>query len=212
MAGKIERSKAAVWQFLKTSNPQDEFFLITFADAPRLASDFTTRPENIEAELVHTLPKGRTSLLDAIYMGLQKMREAHYGRKALLIVSDGGDNHSRYTESEVKSAIKEGDVMVYAVGTYDRHFQTMEEMLGPELLQNMAELTGGQAFAITNPNDLPMITRNIGSQLRHQYVLGYRPEAGPDGKWRKIRVKLSLSKQLPFLHVRARAGYYAGAE
>jgi Ca-activated chloride channel homolog len=210
MHDKIERAREAVTEFCETANPQDEFFLITFADVPRLATDFTSSPARLENDLLATRPKGQTALLDAIYMGLQKMREAHYPRKALLIISDGGDNHSRYDEREVKAAIKEADVMVYAVGTYDRYFRTTEEQLGPELLQALAGITGGQAFAIENPNELSMMTRKIGLQLRYQYVLAYRPQsASSDGKWHKINVKLSLSKQAPFLHVHAKEGYYA---
>src|SRR5262249_12262768 len=160
-----------------------------------------------------THPHGQTALLDAIYMGLQKMRQAHYGRKALLIISDGGDNHSRYDEREVKAAIKEADVMVYAVGTYDRYFRTIEEQLGPQMLQEIAGITGGRAFAVDNPNELTAVTRKVGLQLRYQYMLGYQPGTAPrDGKWHKINVKLSVSKQLPFLHVQAKQGYYASEQ
>ncbi len=213
MSDKIERARDAVTRFCEAANPEDEFFLITFSDEPRLAADFTPRPENVESELVGTHPKGRTALLDAIYMGLEKMRQARYGRKALLIISDGGDNHSRYNLHDVKSAIKEADVMIYAVGTYDRYFPTMEEVMGPELLSDLAGPTGGQAFTLTNPNDMPDVARRIGIQLRHQYLLGYRPPSAiHDGQWHKISVKLSLSKQLPFLHIHARAGYYASAQ
>jgi Ca-activated chloride channel family protein len=214
MAEKLGRAREAVLQFCEAANPQDEFFLITFADVPRLASDFTTRAEEIGNDLLTVRSKGRTSLLDAVYMALGKIRGARYTRKALLILSDGGDNHSRYSERDVKSAIKEADVMVYAVGTYERHVSTREELLGPELLQAMAELTGGRAFALSNLNDMPGVTRAIGTQLRHQYMLAYKPQSQPhDGKWHKIRVKLRLPKKLQyFLRVDARAGYYAGGE
>jgi Ca-activated chloride channel family protein len=213
MANKIDRARDAVTQFCEMANPKDEFFMITFSETPRLVSDFTSSPERIENELLMTGPKGRTALLDAIYLGLQKMRAAQYGRKALLIISDGGDNHSRYTEKEIKSAVKEADVMIYAVGTYDQYVQTQEEFLGPELLKDVTGLTGGQAFTLTNPNQLPAAAKNIGSQLRHQYVLAYRPESSThDGKWHKISVKLRLPKKLPFFHVEARSGYYAPGE
>jgi Ca-activated chloride channel homolog len=157
--------------------------------------------------------RGRTSLLDAIYMGLQKMKSAQYGRKALLIISDGGDNHSRYTEKEIKAAVKEADVMIYAVGIYDNYVQTQEELLGPELLRNVTSLTGGHAYALTNPMQLPGAAKSIGSQLRHQYVLAYQPEPRVhDGKWHKVTVKLRVPKQLPIFHVEARPGYYAAEE
>lgn len=212
MGDKLERARDAVLQFCEAANPQDEFFLITFADSPRLATDFTTRTEDLGNDLLTARSKGRTALLDAIYMGIQKMRKARYARKALLILSDGGHNHSRYTEHDVKAAVKEADVMVYAVGTYDRYVSSEEERLGPELLSSISEPTGGHSFALTNVNELPAVSRAIGIQLRHQYMLAYRPEARPhDGKWHKISVKLRLPKKLHnyLLHVEARAGYYA---
>src|SRR5205085_6267160 len=109
-----------------TANTQDEFFLISFSDKPEEASDFTTSVEDIQSRLLQPVPKGRTALIDAIYMGINKMRQARYSRKALLIISDGGDNHSRYTEGEIKSLVKESDVMLYGVGIYDRYFSTAE--------------------------------------------------------------------------------------
>jgi Ca-activated chloride channel family protein len=214
MSYKLERAREAVRQFCETANPQDEFFMITFADSPRLATDFTTSPEEIENDLLTAQSKGQTSLLDAIYMGVRKMRQARYARRAMLILSDGGDNHSRYTAHDVKAAIKEADVMIYAVGTYERYVSTQEELLGPDLLRSISELTGGQAFTLTNLKELPEVTRAIGAQLRHQYVLAYQPQSAThDGKWHKISVKLRLPKKLQYLlHVDARAGYYAGGE
>lgn len=214
MKSKLERAREAVIQFCEAANPQDEFFLITFADTPRLATDFTTSTEHIENDLLTARSKGQTSLLDAIYMGIRKMRDARYGRKALLILSDGGDNHSRYSEKDVKSALREADVMVYAVGTYEHYVSTVEEHLGPELLRTITGITGGQAFSITNANDLPAATRVIGTQLRYQYMLAYQPQSLPhDGKWHKISVKLRLPRKLNiFPHVDARSGYYGGGQ
>jgi Ca-activated chloride channel homolog len=213
MTGKIERAREAVVEFFKTANPQDEFFMIAFADKPEQVADFTQSVENIEGRLVYTVPKGRTALLDAIYLGLSKMRQAKYEKKALLIISDGGDNHSRYTESEVKNLVKESDVQIYAIGLYDHYFPTEEERLGPQLLSDITELTGGRAFSIDNPNDLADVATKIGIELRNQYVLGYRPtKPANDGKWHKIRVKLVPPKGLPPLQVHAKTGYYARSE
>jgi Ca-activated chloride channel homolog len=214
MANKLERARDAVRLFCEASNPQDEFFMVTFSDTPRLAADFTDRPEEIENALLTAQPKGRTSLLDAIYMGIRKMRDAHYSRRALLIISDGGDNHSRYSDREVKSAVKEADILIYAVGTYDRYVTTREELLGPELLQNVAGVTGGQSYTLSNMAEMPEVTRAIGTHLRHQYMLTYRPQSrSHDGKWHKINVKVLLPKKWStFLRVSARTGYYAGAE
>ena len=213
MADKIERAREAVLEFFKTANPQDEFFMIAFADKPEQVTDFTQSVEDIEGRLVYAAPKGRTALLDAIYLGVSKMREAKYPKKALLIISDGGDNHSRYTESEIKSLVKESDVQIYAIGIYDHYFPTDEERLGPQLLSDITEITGGRAFSIDNPNDLPDIASKIGVELRNQYVLGYRPaNSALDGKWHKIRVKLTPPKGLPPLRVFAKTGYYASSK
>jgi Ca-activated chloride channel family protein len=213
MSSKMDRAKDAVMEFFKTANPQDEFFMITFSDEPEVISDFTSSVDDIQGKLVFTVPRKRTALLDAIYMGVSKMREAQYPKKALLIISDGGDNHSRYTENEIKALVKEADVMVYAIGIYDRYFASEEERLGPALLGEVSELTGGRAFTVENPNDLADVATKIGIELRNQYVLGYRPSVvARDGKWRKIKVKLLPPKGLPPLRVYARTGYYAPEE
>src|ERR1700722_4032976 len=213
MGSKIERAREAVVQFFKTANPQDEFFMITFADKPEEIADFTNSVDDIQGRLLYTIPRGRTALLDAIYLGVTKMRQAKYPKKALLIISDGGDNHSRYTEGEIRSMVKEADVLIYAIGIYDHYFPTEEERLGPSLLSDVTELTGGRAFTIDNPNDLADVSTKIGIELRNQYVIGYRPK-NPlhDGKWRKIRVKLLPPKGLPPLRVYAKTGYYAPTE
>jgi len=213
MSSKIERAREAVSEFFKTANPEDEFFMIAFADKPQEISDFTQSVEDLEGKLLFTVPKGRTALLDAIYLGISKMREAKYPKKALLVISDGGDNHSRYTESEIKTLVKEADVMVYSIGIYDHTFATPEETLGPELLTDVSELSGGRSFTIDNPNDLADVATKIGIELRNQYVLGYRPKnPGHDGKWHKIKVKLLPPKGLPPLHVYAKTGYYASSQ
>jgi Ca-activated chloride channel homolog len=213
MSSKMDRAKDAVIEFFKTANPQDEFFMITFSDTPEEVTDFTSSVDDIQGKLVYAVPRKRTALLDAIYMGISKMRQAKYAKKALLIISDGGDNHSRYTEGEIKALVKEADVMIYAIGIYDRYFASAEERLGPGLLSEITELTGGRAFTIDNPNDLADVATKIGIELRNQYVLGYRPKnIVRDGKWRKIKVKLMPPKGLPPLKVYARTGYYAPAE
>lgn len=210
MNTKIERAREAVIEFLKAANPKDEFFMIAFSDQPHVISDFTESIENIQSRLLFIAPKGRTALLDAIYLGVSKLREAKHQRKALLIISDGGDNHSRYSEREIESVVKEADALVYAIGIYDHYFSTEEEKLGPRLLSEISEVTGGRAFVIDNPNDLADVATKIGIELRNQYVLGYYPTNRPrDGKWHKIKVKLIPPKGLPPLQVSAKQGYYA---
>jgi Ca-activated chloride channel homolog len=212
MTSKIERAREAVMQFVKAANPQDEFFMITFAEHPELVTDFTKSVENIQSGLLYSAPKGRTALLDAIYLGISLMRRAQYAKKALLIISDGGDNHSRYTEREIKRVVREADTLVYAIGIYDYYFATIEEQLGPALLSDVSEATGGRMFTVDNFNDLAGIAARIGVELRNQYVLGYRPKkAEYAGKWRKIKVRLAPPKGLSQLQVRAKQGYYAAS-
>lgn len=213
MKNKIDKAKEAVIEFFKTANPQDEFFLVTFADRPEQLSDFTRSVEDIQGRLVYALPKGRTSLLDAIYLAMNKMQDGHHNKKALLIISDGGDNRSRYTEGEVKSAVKEADVQIYAIGIFDAYAATDEERRGPLLLSEITEITGGRTFTVDNPNELTDVATKIGIELRNQYVIGYRPKnPTKDGKWRKIKVKLNPPKGLPPLHVYSKTGYYAPSE
>jgi Ca-activated chloride channel homolog len=215
MKDKIDKAREAVVEFFRTANPQDEFFLITFADKPDVLADFTRSVEDIQGKLVYAVPKGRTSLLDAVYLGMNKMREGQNSKKALLIISDGGDNRSRYTESEIKNMVKEADVQIYAIGIYDQWAATDEERHGPALLGEITEVTGGRAYTLTSPNELADTATKIGMELRNQYVLGYRPtNVARDGKWRKIKVKLVPPKdwELPPLHVYAKTGYYAPTE
>jgi Ca-activated chloride channel family protein len=213
MANKIEKSREAVVQFFKTANPEDEFFLIAFNDKPTLIADFTSSVEAVQGQLVYAIPKGRTALLDAIYLGMAKMRQARHQRKALLIISDGGDNRSRYTENEIKSMVKEADVQIYAIGIFDQSPRSDEERYGPQLLAEVTDVTGGRTFTVDNPNQMADVATKIGVELRNQYVLGYRPtKPARDGKWRKVRVKLNTPRGLPQLSVYAKTGYYAPSE
>jgi Ca-activated chloride channel homolog len=213
MSDKIEKAREAVVEFFKTANPQDEFFMIAFSDRPQVAMDFTKSVEDVQAKLVFIQAQGRTALLDAIYMGVSKMKDAHNSKKALLIISDGGDNHSRYTENEIKSMVKEADVQVYAIGLFTSGASQAEEIAGPALLSDVAEVTGGRMFTINNPNELADVATKIGIELRNQYVIGYRPKnKTKDGHWRKIKVKLIPPKGLPHLNVYSKTGYYAPSQ
>lgn len=210
MSDKIDKSREAVIEFFKTANPQDEFFMITFSDKPELLSDFTESIEDIQAKMLTIQPKGKTALLDAIYMGMSRMRKASRQKKALLVISDGGDNNSRYTENEIKSLVKEADVQIYGIGIFDSSPRTEEERTGPILLSDVTDVTGGRTFTIDSVNELADVASKIGVELRNQYVLGYRPKNNNrDGKWRKIKVKLVPPKGLPPLHVYSKTGYYA---
>ena len=213
MGSKLDKSRQAVAQFFKTANPEDEFFLIQFNDRPEMVVDFTTHVEEVQNRLTFTQSKGRTALLDAVYMALHKMKKAKNPRKALLIISDGGDNSSRYTESEIKKLVQEADVQIYAIGIFEptaSRGRTPEEMSGPSLLSEIAEQTGGRHFPVDNLNELPDVAAKIGMELRNQYILGYTPtNPGRDGKYRRVQVKLVQPRGLPPLRATWRLGYYA---
>ncbi|HEY1264558.1 MAG TPA: VWA domain-containing protein [Terriglobales bacterium] len=210
MASKIEWARQAVMEFCRTANPADEFFLLSFADRPELLTGFTSKLEDIEGRLAFAAPQGRTALLDALYLGLHQMRSAKYPKRALLVISDGGDNRSRYTEREIKAVVKEADVLLYAIAIIDPAAEDPEEVRGPELLNEIASLTGGRAFGIFEPNLLPAIADRVGIELRNQYVLGYRPENAPrNGQWHKIQIKLRIPKSIWPVAVHAKSGYYA---
>jgi Ca-activated chloride channel family protein len=213
MTNKIGKAREAAIQFFKTANPQDEFFLVSFNERAELTSAFTNSVEDLQSRMLLAAPKGRTALLDAIYLGLSQMRGAKNGKRALLILSDGGDNHSRYNESDIKRLVKEADTQLYAIGIFDPlgyRNRTPEELNGPSLLSEVTEMTGGRVFAVENLNDLPDIASKIGMELRNQYVLGYRPSnKAHDARWRKIKIKLRAPKGLPPLNVYSKTGYYA---
>ena len=213
MSDKIQKSKEAALQFFRTSNPQDEFMLISFSARPDLITGFTSKFENIQDRLLFVKSGGRTALLDAIYLGLSEMKKATTNRRALLVISDGGDNHSRYTENDVKRAVKESDVQIYSVGIFEplsSRGRTTEEAGGPSLLADLAEVSGGRMFSVEDTNELPDIAEKISIELRNQYVIGYRPSnLVRDGRWRRVRVKLNPPKGLPALQIYSRTGYYA---
>jgi VWFA-related protein len=213
MGSKIAKSRQAVAQFLKTANPEDEFFLISFNDRPELVVGLTPDTEEIQNRLMFMNPKGRTALLDGVYLAMNTLKKARNPRKAILIISDGGDNSSRYTEAEVRREVRESDAQVYAIGIYEplaSRGRTPEELSGPGLLRELAEQTGGKDFGVDNLAELPDVAAKIGLELRNQYVLGYTPKnLVKDGKYRRVQVKLVKTVGLPPLKPAFRTGYYA---
>ena len=216
MGAKLQKSREAVRQFLKTSNPEDEFFLVQFNDRPELSVAFTSEPEDVLSRLTFLQPKGRTALLDGVYLAMSTMKKARNGRKAILIISDGGDNSSRYTETEVRNRVREADVQIYAIGIFEPmsgRGRTPEEMSGPGLLAEVTEQTGGRHFAVDNLAELPDVAAKIGLELRNQYVLGYNPKnPARDGKYRRVQVRLVKTTGLPPLKALFRNGYYAPSQ
>jgi Ca-activated chloride channel family protein len=210
MNSKLIRARESILQFIRTANPQDEFFVVGFNDRPELIEDFTNSVEDIQARLATVRSGRRTALMDAIYYAMVKMKEGRHERKAILVVSDGGDNNSRYTAGELRSQVRESDVEVYAIGIFDPAAPTTEERFGPVLLDNLSEETGGRMFRVDDVSEMGDIAEKISTELRNQYVIGFRPrDLSRDGKWRKVKVKINPPQGLPPLTVHARTGYYA---
>lgn len=216
MGKKLRRSRMAAAAFFRAANPEDEFFLVTFSDRPTVAVPLTSDTEAIQNRLTFTGSKGNTALMDAIYLALAEVRKSNKPRKALLVISDGGDNNSRYTESELKSLVRESDVLIYGIGIfepYGSHGQTLEEMAGPDLLSEIAELTGGRELPVDDIRELPDVAAKIGMELRNRYLLGFTPSnAQRDGRYHRVQVKVLQTRGMPKLEAHWRAGYYAPAE
>jgi len=215
MESKLPRAREAAAAFFQESNPGDEFLLVEFNNRPRVVVPLTDSVEEIGAQLAFTKSKGRTALIDAIYMGVQEIKKSRRSRKALLVVSDGGDNASRYRARELKRLVRESDVLIYGIGIYDQGsgHSTVEELGGPSLLAEIAEETGGRHFAVDNPAELPDIAAKIGEELRNRYVLGFSPPPEQrDGKYHRLQIKLVPPPELPRLRAFWRPGYFAPAE
>jgi Ca-activated chloride channel homolog len=210
MGDKIARAKDAAVAFLKTSNPDDEFYLLTFADQPSLDEEFTSDVSQIQNRLVYKGAKGSTTLYDAVYLGLEKMKQAHNPKKAMLLITDGEDTRSRYSLVNVRHAVKESDVQIYAIGIVSSYYSDFAQgRSGRSVLEEMTEVTGGKAYFPNSVYELEDICTKIAVELKNQYVLGYSSSnPSRDGRWRKIKVKLNAPRGLPALSVRSKTGYY----
>jgi len=209
------RLKEAVAEFLKSANPLDEFCLIEFGDRAELSLGFGGAPSEIQNRVAFTKPAGSTALLDGVYLGLRQMRKARNARKILLIVSDGGDNHSRYGAREVSRLARESDVEIYAMDVASPFSKRTEHELleGPALLADLAESAGGRCYEIDSARQLPAAAEKIGRELRHQYVLGYVPlNRRRDGRYRHIQVKVARPPGQPRLSAYWKHGYYAAVD
>ena len=206
---KLEAARRGIIEFLRASNPQDEAFMVAFAEKPEVVFEMT--PLKDIREIPRLEAKKRTALLDAIYLGLEKIRTAHNSHKVLLIFSDGGDNASQYTEDQVKARLRETDAQIYSLCIFGSStFRPPEEARGPDLLSKITGITGGATLVVANFNDLVDAAAKVGTELRTQYVLGYRStNTARDGRWRKIEVKVVPPKGTKAKHVTAREGYYA---
>jgi Ca-activated chloride channel family protein len=207
MKDKLKTAVQAAMTFMKGGMPDDEYFLVEFSDKPTEIAGFTSDIEEIQSRFMFSKAKGRTALFDAVYMGLSRLEEGNNTKKALLLITDGEDNRSRYTFSNVKEYIKEKDVQLYAIGI-SSGLITAEAEQGRALLRDLAAITGGNAFFPPSIGQLENICRLIALELKNQYVLGYHStNTAKDGKWRKIKVTAEFPDNK--LTVRAKSGYYA---
>jgi Ca-activated chloride channel family protein len=210
---KLRTSQAAVTHFLKTMNADDETFLVEFGESAKLSVGFTSNTGEIETALTKAQPGGLTALLDAVHTALAEMKKAKNSRKAVVIISDGGDNHSQYTAAQIESLVREADVQIYAMGVFEPGLPfglAPEEISGPKLLSEIATQTGGRAFSAALTSDLPSVAARIAVELRNQYVIGYYPKnQTTDGKYRKVEVKLTQPSGMSPLKAHWRLGYYA---
>jgi Ca-activated chloride channel family protein len=205
MGGNLAVSRKAVVEFFKSANPEDEAFLVEFSDRPQLVLPFTHNLGRIEEEILTAKSKGQTALLDGVTLAVSEMKKATHPRKALILLSDGGDNHSRYTEMEVRNRVRESDVQIYAMGIFSGYGDINDD---PVLLSRLAELTGGRHFEVSL-GDLVDVAAKIGIELRNTYLLGYSPaNANRDGKYRSIVVKVVPPRGMPKLSASWRRGYF----
>jgi Ca-activated chloride channel family protein len=207
MKDKLSESREAVARFVERANPEDEFFLVNFASQVQLAAPFTPDGAGIANQLLYAESNGRTALLDAVCRAMDYMKKASHARRALLVISDGRDNFSRYTKAEILDRVRESDLWIYTI-EIDAGGGLMlpEADRGETLMQQLAEESGGRYFAAESARELPAIAAQIGLELRDQYVIGYRPSrTGHDGKYHHVHVKLTDSRGL---RATWRPGYY----
>src|SRR5262245_5701714 len=198
MEGKIDLARKAAVTFLENGTPEDEYFLVEFNNKATIAQDFTSDISRLRNHLIYVPPQGSTAMYDALYLGLSKVKkDGQNARKALLLITDGEDNHSRYTRGNIREFVKESDVQIYSID------------LGRALIADLSEMTGGHSYR-TSVSGLEKVCEQIASELKNQYVLGYVPaNTARNGEWRKVRVKVTPPQPNDRFSVRSKEGYYA---
>ena len=223
MRSTLDAAKGVAHSFFQTSNPEDEFLLLTVSTQPEAVSRFTTDVAELEESIERTSPGGMTALIDTVYLGLNHMRRANQPRRALLILSDGMDNYSRYSKGELMRVALEADVQIYTIivgngsagattgipfrpSLIAKPIDQAREREGPNMLEELSDKTGGLHFHVRNDAEAKEAATKVGRALRNEYVIGYQPpSSGATGKWHQVRVKSNVPK----VHVYARNGYYA---
>ena len=213
----MAKAREAVHALLRAANPADEFFLVRFSSEARLVVPMTERQEEIQSRVDSLQVSGTTALLDGVRLAMLEMKDAHYTRKAIIIISDGEDNASRWTVGQLKAAVREEDILIYSIRISESADAYVvyppQRLTGSALLNEISSQTGGRLFEVTKLKQLPDIAEKIGGWLRNQYVLGYVPnQLAKDGSYRKVQLKLARPKGYPRMHAVWRQGYYAPKE
>ena len=208
---KVRRAREALARFIQTSHDRDEYFLIGFNSRAQLLMDRTRDGQAVLDKLTFVQTKSNTALYDACYLGVERVQRGTHPKRALLLISDGQDNNSRYTYNELRRVLKESDVVLYAVGILSgSDLGSSLGMEGQGILDELAGVSGGKAFYPRSGPEMDDIFEQIALELRHQYSIGYRPtNFVSDGKWHKIKVKVNPPRGLPRLFPRTKEGYYA---
>jgi Ca-activated chloride channel homolog len=213
MKGKLDRARDALKAFIQTSHSDDDFFLIGFNQRANLLAEFTDG-DALADKLTLVDPKGQTALYDAAYLGIEKVKQGRHSRNAMLLISDGQDNSSRYTYGELRKRLREAGVQIYCIGIVEMGGAAggTLDMQGQAILEEIAQTTGGKAFFPKSGAELEEITTRIALELRHQYSIGYSPtNVNHDGQWRKVKVSIKPPKGWSNLKAQHKDGYYASA-
>lgn len=210
MINKFEIERDAVTEFFKNANPEDDYFVITFSNRPTLVADYTQSIAAIQSSLDSQIPNGDTALFDAVSMAVTRMHTSRYRRRALLIISDGGDNHSRHHLKEIRKLVQDSDIDIYAIGIFDAGlFKSIEESMGKKWLNLITGATGGQTISV-NPSNAPNAAALISREMRDHYVLGYRPDGSSRyRRRRKITVQVISAEHSMPLHTHYKTAYIA---
>ena len=209
MSGKIEMERAALVEFFRNADPRDEYFAIAFSRHPLLLAASTDSIDDVQEKLTSIVPGGPTAMLDALYLAQAQLRSAKYKRRAILLITDGGDNASRYTMREIKKLVEESDVEIYAIGLFETFFfNSFEEFMGKKWLREITDRTGGRTLTVESREKLPETAAEISREMRTRYVLGYNPVGMPPHRWKNLRVQLNSSVEGRQLHAHYKNGYY----
>ncbi len=211
MKGKLDRAREAMKAFVETSHAEDDYFLIGFNQRANLIAEFSDG-ETLLNKLTLISPSGQTALYDASYLGVEKVKQGRHQKHAILMISDGQDNSSRYTYGELRKLLKESGVQIYCIGIVEMGggAGASLDLQGQAILEEIAQTTGGKSFFPRSPAELEDATTRIALELRHQYSISYVPtNLKRDGQWHKIKIKVTQPKGMPPLRVQHKEGYYA---